>query len=598
MTSKTWWQPSRLRGRFRTHAALAVGAGGLLCLGSVLVSGAPAQAATAQPSSPQAALSGMHDAVVASVVAPNGDQNPYGVAVVPVTAGELTAGNLLVADFNNAAGTAGAGMSIVQIDPTTGTTSVFYSDALATGPVGIAINPVNDGVWIGAYGAAPDGTGSNDLLVNAAGTLVATFDTTTTSGAATFTGVWGQGVSQANGAVSFYWGNAGNATTGAGGGDVWRLTPHPTAAKNGQPVNSTYAQIATGQAETPAGGNAADAAGPQGLAYDAANGVLYETNDASNTLYAIPGAATATGPVAATVVYQGPALVAPENVVVDPVNGNLLVVNGGNNNLVEITPAGQVVAVRDLAPGQPSGALFGLAATTDSAGNPVFYYVNDNDNTLHALTVPAPATGYRLVAGDGGIFDYGNASFFGSMGGKPLNKPVVGMAATPDGNGYWEVAADGGIFSFGDAQFHGSMGGKPLNKPIVGMAATPDGNGYWLVASDGGVFSFGDAQFYGSMGGKPLNKPIVGMAATPDGGYWLVAADGGVFSFGDAQFYGSTGGIRINKPVVGMAATPDGGGYWLVAADGGIFSFGDAQFFGSAGAMPLNKPVVGMAVQS
>ncbi len=37
-----------------------------------------------------------------------------------------------------------------------------------------------------------------------------------------------------------------------------------------------------------------------------------------------------------------------------------------------------------------------------------------------------------------------------------------------------------------------------MNKPVVGMAATPDGQGYWLVASDGGVFSFGDAGFHGS----------------------------------------------------------------------------------------------------
>ena len=41
--------------------------------------------------------------------------------------------------------------------------------------------------------------------------------------------------------------------------------------------------------------------------------------------------------------------------------------------------------------------------------------------------------------------------------------------------GYWEVASDGGLFSFGTANFYGSMGGQPLNKPIVGMAATPDG---------------------------------------------------------------------------------------------------------------------------
>ena len=60
---------------------------------------------------------------------------------------------------------------------------------------------------------------------------------------------------------------------------------------------------------------------------------------------------------------------------------------------------------------------------------------------------------------------------------------------------------DGGVFAFGDAQFYGSMGGQPLNQPIVGMASTADGKGYWLVAADGGIFSFGDATFYGSMGG-------------------------------------------------------------------------------------------------
>ncbi len=54
----------------------------------------------------------------------------------------------------------------------------------------------------------------------------------------------------------------------------------------------------------------------------------------------------------------------------------------------------------------------------------------------------------------------------------------------------WLVATDGGIFSFGDAQFYGSSGATALNKPIVGMAGTPDGGGYWLVASDGGIFAF------------------------------------------------------------------------------------------------------------
>ena len=211
-------------------------------------------------------------------------------------------------------------------------------------------------------------------------------------------------------------------------------------------------------------------------------------------------------------------------------------------------------------------------------------------------TAPRVPTGYLMAASDGGIFDYGNLPFCGSHGGIPLNKPVVGVAATRDGGGYWLVASDGGIFTYGDAGFHGSTGSLALVKPVVGMAATPDGGGYWLVASDGGVFSFGDAGFYGSTGGLPLNRPIVGMAPTPDGhGYWLVASDGGVFSFGDARFHGSTGSIHLNQPVVGMAATSDGAGYWLVASDGGIFAFGDAAFHGSAGALHLNRPVVGMA---
>ncbi len=91
-----------------------------------------------------------------------------------------------------------------------------------------------------------------------------------------------------------------------------------------------------------------------------------------------------------------------------------------------------------------------------------------------ASTVP----GYEMVASDGGIFTFGDAGFYGSMGGHPLNKPIVGIASTPDGKGYWEVASDGGIFTFGDAGFYGSMGGHPLNKPIVGIAST---SSYQLV---------------------------------------------------------------------------------------------------------------------
>jgi hypothetical protein len=211
------------------------------------------------------------------------------------------------------------------------------------------------------------------------------------------------------------------------------------------------------------------------------------------------------------------------------------------------------------------------------------------------LAATPDGLGYWVVGSNGSVTNYGSAVNYGSMAGKHLNQPIVGIAATPDGKGYWLVATDGGIFSFGDAQFYGSTGSIKLNKPIVGITSTLDGKGYWMVASDGGVFSFGDAAFHGSTGSIKLNQPVVGMSPTPSGkGYWLVASDGGIFTFGDAAFHGSTGSIRLNQPIMGMAPTRDGHGYWLVAGDGGIFTFGDASFHGSGGSS--GNPAVGMIV--
>jgi hypothetical protein len=302
--------------------------------------------------------------------------------------------------------------------------------------------------------------------------------------------------------------------------------------------------------------------------------------------------------------------------------GNGQIVSQSTTSLSVVPPPAKVPECVDVIVTNPRGVSpvtvgdrYGFGDATNCAGLGYRFVASDGgifdfgadqfkgsagNLALSAPIVGMAATsdgkGYWLVASDGGVFSYGDAQFYGSMGNKTLNKPIVGMAATPDGKGYWLVASDGGIFTFGDAQFHGSAGNIVLNKPIVGMAATPDGKGYWLVASDGGIFSFGDAPFEGSTGNIALNKPIVGMAATVSGdGYWLVASDGGIFSFGDARFHGSTGNIALNQPIVGMASTTDSGGYWLVAADGGIFSFGDAHFYGSTGAIHLNRPIVGMS---
>ncbi|HZI37528.1 MAG TPA: M23 family metallopeptidase, partial [Acidimicrobiia bacterium] len=201
---------------------------------------------------------------------------------------------------------------------------------------------------------------------------------------------------------------------------------------------------------------------------------------------------------------------------------------------------------------------------------------------------PTPSTGsapgYWLLGGDGGVFSFGEAAFYGSTGGIKLNRPAVAMAATGDGKGYWFAATDGGIFTFGSASFFGSTGDMTLNQPIVGLAPTRSGKGYWLVAADGGLFAFGDAGFFGSTGAMTLNAPVIDLAPAVDGlGYYLLGSDGGVFSFGSAEFKGSTGNIRLNQPVVAMLVPPTGNGYWLAAADGGIFAFGAVDFLGSMG---------------
>ena len=54
-----------------------------------------------------------------------------------------------------------------------------------------------------------------------------------------------------------------------------------------------------------------------------------------------------------------------------------------------------------------------------------------------------PHSGFWMVAGDGGIFAFGNAGFYGSMGGRPLNKPIVGLPrpTTTRATGRWRRTA-------------------------------------------------------------------------------------------------------------------------------------------------------------
>src|SRR5262250_3225254 len=123
---------------------------------------------------------------IASTVPLNGDVNPYGVAVVPHTIGNLIQGHILISNFNNSANLQGTGTTIVQIGPG-GAFKVFAKikgalpgacpggvglttalTVLRTGWVIVGSLPTTDGM--------PDTIGGGCLIVlNSTGTPVETF---------------------------------------------------------------------------------------------------------------------------------------------------------------------------------------------------------------------------------------------------------------------------------------------------------------------------------------------------------------------------------------------------------------------------------------
>lgn len=78
-----------------------------------------------------------------------------------------------------------------------------------------------------------------------------------------------------------------------------------------------------------------------------------------------------------------------------------------------------------------------------------------------------------------------------NTGSMPLVDSVI-AGADVEGGGTWLAGSDGAVYALGGGPFWGSMGGHPLNGPVVDLV--PHGRGgYWLVGSDGGIFAFGDA---------------------------------------------------------------------------------------------------------
>jgi hypothetical protein len=337
---------------------------------------------------PAAFLGQLHGLTqVASTVPANGDVNPYGVAVVPASGGRLTAGDILVSNFNDKSNVQGTGTTLVEVSPA-GKTSVFANiSALPAGqtcPGGIGLTTalgVLPGGWV-VVGSLPTSHGGVLPALNPAGCLIVLNDQGTVAETITnsdIVGPWDLTVKASATSAEVFVSNAlgGNTSTHdgvpvTGNCTVVRLD---LALSSGSPpklVSSTV--VGTG---FPWRANkAALVLAPTGLALSS-GGTLYVDDTMTDSVSAIPHALTRTSPVTAVggTLSMGGALNAPLGMTIAP-NGDLIVVNGNDGNAVEITPAGKQVATKTLIK-NGAGDLFGII----TSGNRLII-ANDGTNAL------------------------------------------------------------------------------------------------------------------------------------------------------------------------------------------------------------------------
>ena len=352
-----------------------------------------------------------------------GDQNPYGVWVVPETVGNLTKGNILVSNFNNAGmpptgNLQGTGSSIVQYAPDVQSQTTFAEINSATlpggcpGGVGLttALVVLRTG-WV-IVGSLPttDGTigtvGAGCLIVlDAHGNPVETFS------GGVINGPWDMTASEDGNKAQLFFSNVlnGGVTTATpdtpvNAGTVVRMTiSNPpqgpkipsvietTVIGSGFPeendpaaliIGPTGLGLASGESE---GGNSQSARHDHGGGGNSQGGdegggdTLYVTDTVSNRIARIDGASHRHSSAGTGVtVSTGGSLNAPLGLVIAP-NGDILTVNGGDGNIVETTPHGTQTATVLLAPAG-GGALFGLAVVPNGSG---IYFVDDSENQLN-----------------------------------------------------------------------------------------------------------------------------------------------------------------------------------------------------------------------
>jgi hypothetical protein len=301
----------------------------------------------------------------------SGDQNPYGLAIAPVTAGLLTAGDLVVCNFNDAANVQGNGTTLEILHPTPGSTPArMVQDANLKGCAGVAM-AADDAPWTAAYSSnlAP--------FYSPAGVLEKTL------AGGPWSGPWGEVFATASGET----GTPSFVTSNATSGTLVRVDVDGT----------TFTTIVTGFTLN-AGAAPGNILGAAGLSYDSTTDTLFVVDSNANRVVAFAGYSTLgenavvvqadgsfSGPSAASarVVFAGAPLNAPIGAA-RLFDGDLVVGNTGDNVLVEISPEGQLVATQNLDTG-PAGALFGIAVTGTDAKTTRIYFVDDNDNTVKVL---------------------------------------------------------------------------------------------------------------------------------------------------------------------------------------------------------------------
>ena len=326
-----------------------------------------------------------------STVPSNGDVNPYGVAQVPVSIGNLVQGHILISNFNNSANQQGTGTTIMDVDPDTMSITQFAEinagslPGACPGGVGLTTSLVvlRTG-WV-VVGSLPttDGTSATAqagclLVLNNMGQVVKTFS------GAPINGPWDMTALDAGSLVELFFTNVLNGTVAANGKVVHRATVVRfllSASSTQMPTLLLSTVIGSGfPARTDPG---ALVIGPTGLALDAFGQILYVNDSLSNRIAAIrnPALRLSTAGRGRTVSIGG-SLNDPLGLTLAP-NGDVIAANGNDGNLVEVTPSGKQVAKKLVdSTGSPPGAgtLFGLTALPGGV-----FFVDDGTNTFNVL---------------------------------------------------------------------------------------------------------------------------------------------------------------------------------------------------------------------